>query len=152
MTKKSEPSFEAFCKCFAGVFKKHAYTERRSVYTCYIRDAIRDYVEATEERRTDLMESSAREDTVGHYIAKALLRQGWTPDQILCYATLQQDLVNEAEQYSGLVFYDALCAASYSHAGFYREGNGARYAWILAGSPDITDYLEPDQGPEPDDD
>lgn len=144
MTKKSEPSFEAYCKCFAGVFKKHTYKESRSFFTCYVRDSIRDYVEATEEGRTHLMERNAREDTIGHYVAKALLWQGWTPDQILCYANLQQDRVNEAEGYSGLDFVDALQEASYANVGFWRESNGVRYAWVLAGSPDITDCLEPD--------
>lgn len=148
MSKITTPSFEAYCKCFAGVFKKHAYKESRSFFTCYIRDAITDYVWVTDERRMRLMESSAREETIGYYIAKALLGQWWTPDQILCYAKLQQARVNEAECYSGLGFVDALYAADYYHAGFYREGNGARYAWILAGSPDITDCLEPDQEPD----
>lgn len=143
MPNKPEPSFEAYCKCFAGVFKKHTYKESRSFYTCYVRQSIRDYVEASEEHRTRLMESNAREETVGHYIAKALLWQGWTPDQILGYADLQQARVEVTEDYSGLDFVDALDTADYYHEGFYREGNGARYAWVLAGSPDITACLEP---------
>lgn len=150
MSKKPEPSFEAYCKCFAGVFKKHTYRESRSFFTCYIRDAITVYAWATDERRMRLMEDSAREETIGYYIAKALLWQGWTPAQIDGYATRQQDRVNETEGYSGLDFVDALQEADYANVGFCRESNGVRYAWVLAGSPDITDCLEPDQ--EPDDD
>ena len=87
MSKRTEPSFEAYCKCFAGVFRKHTHDEPRAFFTCYVRDAIHDYV-------------------------------------------------------------DALFAADYSHPAFEREANGARYAWVLAGSPDITDCLDP----APDDD
>lgn len=143
MSKKTEPSFEDYCKCFAGVFRKHTHDESRSFFTCYIRDAIHDYLDASSERRMYLMERGAREETIGCFIAKALLTQGWTEDQVGEYADIQQYRVNNAEDYSGLGFVDALYAADYSHDAFGREANGARYAWILAGSPDITDCLEP---------
>ena len=148
MSKRTEPSFEAYCKCFAGVFRKHTHDEPRGFFTCYVRDAIHDYVDASSERRMYLMERGCREATIGYFIAKALLTQGWDDDQIREYADMQQALVNEVESYSGLDFADALLAADYSHPAFEREANGARYAWVLAGSPDITDCLDP----APDDD
>lgn len=142
MSKKSTPSYEAYCKCFAGVFKKHVQGDHRSFFTCYVRDSINDYVEADDERRGRLMEGAAREATVGIYIAQAMLDQGWPEDSILEYAEEQQRRVNDAESYSGLGFVDALSSAGYPNRGFYRESNGLRYAWILDGSPDITDRLE----------
>lgn len=142
MSKKSAPSYEAYCKCFAGVFKKHVQGDHRSFFTCYIRDAINSYVRADDERRGRLMEGAAREETVGVYIAKALLDQGWPEADILEYAELQQDRVNDAEGYSGLDFVDALSYAGYHNREFYRESNGLRYAWILDGSPDLIDRLE----------
>lgn len=142
MSKKSAPSYEAYCKCFAGVFKKHVQGDHRSFFTCYVREAINDYVKADYERRGRLMEDAARESTVGVYIAKALLDQGWTEDDILEYAEIQQSRVNDAEEYSGLDFVDALSCAGYHKREFYREANGLRYAWILDGSPDLIDRLE----------
>lgn len=150
MSKKSTPSYEAYCKCFAGVFRKHVQGEHRSFFTCYVRDSINDYVEADDERRGVLMEGAAREATVGIYIAKALLDQGWPDDDILEYAEEQQGRVNAAENYSGLDFVDALSSAGYHNREFYREANGLRYAWILDGSPDIRDRLE--EGEDDDDD
>lgn len=142
MSKKSAPSYEAYCKCFAGVYRKHVQGDHRSLFTCYIRDAINDYVEADDERRGRLMEGAAREATVGAYIAKALLDQGWPEDSILEYAEQQQRRVNDAESYSGLEFVAALYSAGYHNREFYREDNGLRYAWILDGSPDLIDRLE----------
>lgn len=142
MSKKSTPSYEAYCKCFAGVFRKHVQGDHRSFFTCYVRDSINDYVEADDERRGRLMEGAAREATVGVYIAKALLDQGWPEDDILEYAEQQQRRVNDAEGYSGLDFVDALSYAGYHNREFYREANGLRYAWILDGSPDLIDRLD----------
>lgn len=142
MSKKTTPSYEAYCKCFAGVFKKHVQGDHRSFFTCYVRDTINDYVEADDERRGRLMEGAAREATVGVYIAKALLDQGWPEDDILDYAVEQQRRVNGAESYSGLDFVDALSYAGYHNREFYREANGLRYAWILDGSPDLIARLE----------
>lgn len=142
MSKTTTPSFEAYCKCFAGVLKKHVQGEHRSFFTCYIRDAIADYVESDDERRGRLLEEAAREETVGVYIAKSLLAQGWPEDDILEFAGEQQRLVNEAECFSGLDFVDALSAAGYHNREFYREANGLRYAWVLDGSPDIRDNLD----------
>lgn len=150
MSKKSTPSYEAYCKCFAGVFKKHVQGDHRSFFTCYIRDTINAYVKADDERRGQLMEGAAREATVGMYIAKSLLDQGWPEDDILEYAEQQQRCVNDAEGYSGLDFVDALLHAGYQNREFYREANGVRYAWILDGSPDIIDRLE--EGDNNDDD
>uniref|UniRef100_A0A7M2QMK0 Aldehyde dehydrogenase n=1 Tax=feces metagenome TaxID=1861841 RepID=A0A7M2QMK0_9ZZZZ len=143
MSKKTTPSYEAYCKCFAGVFRKHVHGDHRSFFTCYIRDAITRYVEATDELRDRMLERAVREDTIGAYIAKSLLSQGWPENYILEYADLQQEAVNDAEEYSGLEFVDALGAAGYENHGFYREGNGLRYAWLMDGSPDLTDRLDP---------
>lgn len=142
MSKLSTPSYEAYCKCFAGVFRKHVQGGHRSFFTCYIRGAIIEYVGADYERRGRMMESAVREDTVGYYIAKSLLGQGWPENYILEYAEEQQRHVNDAEDYSGMNFVAALSRAGYHNREFYREANGLRYAWILDGSPDLIDRLE----------
>ena len=142
MSKKSTPSYEAYCKCFAGVFRKHVHGDHRSFFTCYVRESINDYVKADVWSRARLMEGAAREATVGVYIAKALLDQGWPEDDILEYAEQQQLCVDDAEGYSGLDFVAALCVAGYHNREFHREANGLRYAWILDGSPDLIDRLE----------
>lgn len=144
MSKKSTPSYEAYCKCFAGVFKKHVQGEHRSFYTCYVRDAINSYVNADDERRGRLMEGAAREATVGAYIAKALLDQGWPESYILESAEEQQRRVNNAEKMLGRDFVEALLYAGYHNREFYLEANGLRYAWILDGSPDLIDRLDDD--------
>lgn len=150
MSKKSAPSYEAYCKCFAGVYRKHVQGDHRSFFTCYVRDTINDYVEADVWSRGRLMEGAVREVTVGAYIAKSLLGQGWPEDDILEYAKMQQRRVNDAGGYSGLEFVDALRSAGYHNRGFYREANGLRYAWILDGSPDLIDRLG--EGDNDDDD
>lgn len=142
MSKKSTPSYEAYCKCFAGVFRKHVRGDHRAFFTCYVRGFSNDYVKADDERRGLLMEGAGREAIVGVYIAKALLDQGWPEDSILEYTEEQQRRVNDAEDYSGLDFVDALRYAGYHNREFYREANGLRYAWILDGSPDLIDRLE----------
>lgn len=143
MAKKTKPSYEAFCKCFAGVFKKHAHDSHRSLFTCYIRDYIHDYLGASDDRRSHLMENAAGEEAIGCLIAKALLRQGWDEGTIAEYADEQQRIVTDAEEYSGMDFTGGLEVAGYSDDRFNKKSNGRRYAWLMDGGPSITQCLDP---------
>lgn len=141
MRKNKTPvqSYENFCKAFAGVFKKHA--QRKGTYhTCYVRGAIDNYCTANSDRRHYLMEDACAEDACGYRIARALILQGWDEDTIVMHSEAQQSLVDEVGDYC---FVDVLTWAGYGNdAGFYRDSNGKRYAWLMDGAPDLSEHIE----------
>ena len=141
MRKNKTPvqSYENFCKVFAGVFKKHA--QRKGTYhTCYVRGAIDSYCTTRTDHRHYMVEDACAEDACGYRIARALILQGWDEDTIVMHSEAQQRLVDEVDDYC---FVDVLTWAGYSNdAGFYRESNGKRYAWLMDGAPDLYEYTE----------
>lgn len=132
-------SYENFCKAFAGVFKKHAY-RTGTYHTCYVRGAINNYCLADSDRRHYMMEDACGEDACGYRIARSLILRGWDEDTIVVHSEAQQSLVNEVCDFC---FVDVLTWAGYSNdAGFYRDSNGKRYAWLMDGAPDLSEYIE----------
>ena len=132
-------SYENFCKAFAGVFKKHAQ-HKGTYHTCYVRSAIDCYCTADSDRRHYLMEDATAEDACGYRIARALILQGWDEDTIVVHSKAQQHLVDEVGCFC---FEDVLTWAGYSNdAGFYREANGKRYAWLMDCAPDLAAHIE----------
>lgn len=148
--KTPKVSYENFCKAFAGVFKKHAYRQA-TYHTCYVRAAIDAYADSTPERRANMMEDASREELVGYRIAAQLLRCGWTELDICAFADQQQGFVDAMEDRSN--FLDVLAYAGYRNdAGFARDSNGVRYAWLLAGGRDLEDVMDEMESEDDDED
>lgn len=134
--KTPKVSYENFCRAFAGVFKKHAY-EQATYHTCYIREALLQYVDELPERRALLMEKPSHEELVGYRLAVALLRCGWPKPAIIGFVQRQQDYV-DAMVDTEYGFLGVLNAAGYCNdASFLRSTNGARHSWLLDGAPDL---------------
>lgn len=141
MRKNKAPvqSYENFCKAFAGVFKKHA-RHKGTYQTCFVRGAIDNYCTANSARRHYLMEDAGAEDACGYRIARALILQGWDEDTIVMHSEAQQRLVDEVCDFC---FEDVLTWAGYrNEAGFHRDSNGKRYAWLMDGAPDLCEHIE----------
>ena len=130
-------NYALYCKVWASVYRKHAKAQVRNLFSCYVREGILGYVEARD--RAEFLAGSAREGLCGAYIAKALLEQGMSADDIVeCNATMQGyvDAVFDAGQ-------DAVAEMggmleTYHHVlEFENRGNGIRYAWALMGAPEM---------------
>lgn len=135
-------SYENFCRAFAGVFKKHAY-EQGTYHTCYIREAILQYVDELPECRALLMEGCSREELVGYRIASQLLRCGWPEHAIIEFVQRQQDYVDDAMTNTHYGFIRVLNSAGYYNDELFRsDSNGARYAWLLDGAPSLQHVID----------
>ena len=130
-------NYALYCKVWASVYRKHAKAQVRAMYSCYVRDGIRGYVEARD--RAEFLAGSAREGLCGAYIAKALLAQGMSADDIVdCNATMQGyvDAVEDAGQ-DAVGSMDCMIE-TYTHVcEFENRSNGIRYAWALMGAPEM---------------
>ena len=141
MRKNKAPvqSYENFCKAFAGVFKKHAY-RTGTYHTCYVRGAIDSYCTANSTRRHYLMEDACAEDSCGYRVARALILQGWDEGTIVAHSGEQQRIVDSVGDFC---FVDVLTWAGYrNEAGFHRDANGQRYAWLMDGAPALDEYTQ----------
>ena len=130
-------NYALYCKVWASVYRKHAKGQVRSMFSCYVRDGILGYIVAHD--RAEFLAGSAREGLCGAYIAKALLAQGMSAEDIeYCNGTMQGyvDAVEDAGQ-------DAVGAMecvleTYTHVcEFENRDNGVRYAWALMGAPEM---------------
>ena len=125
--------YALYCKVWASVYRKHAKTQVRSMFSCYVREGILDYIRAHD--RAEFLAGSAREGLCGAYIAKALLAQGMSADAILDCNDTMQGYVDAAEDAVGAM--DAMLE-TYTHVcEFDNRGNGIRYAWALMGAPEL---------------
>ena len=138
MIKHSDGGYALYCKVWASVYRKHAKSQVRNMFSCYVREGIREYVESHD--RAEFLASSAREGLCGAYIAKALLAQGMSADDILYCNDIMQGYVDAADC-AGEGIIDAMVRtlATYEHVeGFTNRGNGIRYAWALMGAPELS--------------
>ena len=125
--------YALYCKVWASVYRKHAKTQVRSMFSCYVREGIQEYIKAHD--RAEFLAGSAREGLCGAYIAKALLAQGMSADAILDCNDTMQGYVDAAEDAVGAM--DAMLE-TYTHVcEFDNRGNGIRYAWALMGAPEL---------------
>lgn len=152
--KKERHTYEAYCRAFAGIYAKHA--QRGGHYfTCYVREAIHDFIGKYETERGVLMESAGRESLVGYKIAHSLLKAGWSEDTIIEYTETQQERVNEAER---RVTFDDAVMRLYTvrpKPRFAMTMNAFRYAWLNDGAPclgDVCDELLEEEERRHDDD
>ena len=137
--------YALYCKVWASVYRKHAKTQVRSMYSCYVRDGILGYIKAHD--RAEFLAGSAREGLCGAYIAKALLAQGMSADDIVdCNGTMQEYV--DAVEGAGQDAVDSMegMLETYHHAlEFACRSNGIRYAWALMGAPEMPcDVYEED--------
>lgn len=128
--------YALYCKVWASVYRKHAKTQVRSMFSCYVRDGIRDYIRAHD--RAEFLACSAREGLCGAYIAKALLAQGMSAEAIeYCNGTMQ-GYVDAADGAGDAVGAMECVLETYTHVGeFANRSNGIRYAWALMGAPEM---------------
>ena len=125
--------YALYCKVWASVYRKHAKTQVRSMFSCYVREGIQEYIKAHD--RAEYLAGSAREGLCGAYIAKALLAQGMSADAILECNDTMQGYVDAAEDAMGAME-DVL--ETYTHVcEFDNRCNGIRYAWALMGAPEL---------------
>ena len=136
-TLRTDSPYALYCKVWASVYRKHAKTQVRSMFSCYVRDGIQDYIKAHD--RAEFLAGSAREGLCGAYIAKALLAQGMPARTILdCNDTMQGyvDAVEDAGQ--DTVGAMGCMLETYTHVcEFEHRDNGIRYAWALMGAPEM---------------
>lgn len=160
MRKHAEPksTYEDFCKVFAALYRKEVRKLTREYFTCYVRAGIRNYIWADAADRAYLIGSEEREYLLGYRIAKALLAQGMTKDQIIKYERLQQSYVNEMEdamddtdvladalrrkyEYVTCAMHDLSTARSALVWGY--TVNEERWEWLASGAPDLlAAYLD----------
>lgn len=139
--KKERHTYANFCRCFAGIYVKYA-KNAGSYYTCYIRDAIKYFLDHDEVRRGVLLEHGGRESLVGYKIAYSLLKAGWDEDTILDYTETQQGYVDEAER---CVSFEEAVVRLYTikdKPRFAVTSNAFRYAWLLDGAPCLSDVCD----------
>ena len=129
--------YALYCTVWASVYRKHAKTQVRNMFSCYVREGIRDYIRAHD--RAEFLAGSAREGLCGAYIAKALLAQGMSADAILDCNDTMQGYVDAAES-AGQDAVEAMdnMLETYTHVcEFENRSNGIRYAWALMGAPEM---------------
>lgn len=130
-------NYALYCKVWASVYRKHAKGQVRSMFSCYVRDGILGYIVAHD--RAEFLAGSAREGLCGAYIAKALLAQGMSAEDIeYCNGTMQGyvDAVEDAGQ--GVLGAMEGVLETYAHVReFENRHNGIRYAWALMGAPEM---------------
>lgn len=89
-------SYEAYCRVWAEVYKKHAKHSGRTLFSCYVRDGIKRALYRGELCKPK-QEVTTDEDIIGIYIARALVAQGMRESAILEYTEQMQDYVDDAE-------------------------------------------------------
>lgn len=90
-------SYEDYCRVWAEVYKKHAKHAERTVYSCYVREGIKDALSRGELRKPK-QEVTTDEDIIGIYIVRALVAQGMRESAILEYTARMQGYVNDADR------------------------------------------------------
>ena len=138
---KERHTYEAYCRAFAGIYAKHA-KNGGNFFTCYVREAIDEYLDEDEVSRGILMEPAGREALVGYKIAHSLLKAGWSEAVINDYTEIQQERVDDAEL--RLAFSDAVTHL-YSinpKPRFACTMNAFRYAWLIDGAPCLLEACE----------
>ena len=145
--KEPVSSYEDYCRVWAEVYKKHARHAEQSLYSCYVRDGIKNALNRGELRKPK-QEIATREDTIGIYIVRALVAQGMSESAILEYTRQMQDYVDDAEEFHCTL---ACMEESLSilgidpHAGcefILDVGNRLRYLWAKHGGFDMLAVMD----------
>ena len=138
---KERHTYEAYCHAFAGIYAKHAKSGG-NYFTCYVREAIKHFIDKDEVERGVLLESAGRESLVGYKLAYGLLKAGWDEYTILDYTATQQEYVDEAER---RVSFEEAVTRLYTietKPRFAMTSNAYRYAWLIDGAPCLGDVCD----------
>ena len=132
-----ESNYAMYCKVWASVYLKHAKIQVRSMFSCYVREGILGYIRAHD--RAEFLAGSAREGLCGAYIARALLAQGMSADDIVYCNDTMQGYVNavEAAGQDAVAAMDGMLETYHHVLAFDNRDNGIRYAWALIGAPEM---------------
>lgn len=131
-------SYEAYCRVWAAVYKKHAKHSERTVFSCYVRRGIKDALNRGELRKPK-QEVTTDEDIIGIYIVRALVAQGMCESDILDYTEQMQDYVDAAERRHDCIdlMEQGLCAMgvepSVEASFIVHVRNRLRYLWAKHG-------------------
>lgn len=143
-------SYEDYCRVWAEVYKKHAKHPERTIYSCYVRDGIRDALSRGELRKPT-QEVTTDEDIIGIYIVRALVAQGMRESAILEYTERMQGYVDDAE-----IGHDCIDCIDLMEQGLHAMGvdvlveaqgirnvrNRLRYLWARHGGFELRSVMD----------
>lgn len=140
-------SYEAYCRVWAEVYKKHARHAHRHMFSCYVRQGILEALHNGPEYPRPCKEVTTDEDLVGVYIVRALVAQGMDERSIEEYTVTMQDIVDTAEHNDVCVIdsiqdgLDALGVSTYDSSSVRIEhyANRLRYLWAKHGGFELYD-------------
>lgn len=131
-------SYAGYCRVWAEVYKKHAKHSVRAVFSCYVRDGIKDALGRGALRKPK-QEVTTYEDIIGIYIVRALVAQGMRESAILDYTEQMQAYVDAAERRHACLalMEQGLCAMgvepSVEASFIVNVRNRLRYLWAKHG-------------------
>lgn len=140
-------SYEDYCRVWAEVYKKHAKHSERTVFSCYVRNGIKDALHRGELRKPK-QEVTTDEDIIGIYIVRALVAQGMREDAILDYTEQMQAYVDAAERRHDCIdlmeqgLYAMGVAPPVEAPFIYNVRNRLRYLWAKHGGFDLLAVTE----------
>ena len=132
-------SYEDYCRVWAEVYKKHAKHTERTVFSCYVRNGIKDALHRGELRKPK-QEVTTDEDIIGIYIVRALVAQGMRESAILEYTERMQGYVRAADRWHDCIDLmeqglDAMGVDTLEEASFIvNVRNRIRYLWAKHGA------------------
>ena len=141
-------SYEDYCRVWAEVYKKHAKHSERTVFSCYVRQCVKDALNRGELRKPK-QEVTTDEDIIGIYIVRALVAQGMSESAIMEHTGKMQGYVDAAErEYDDCL--DPMASGLYAmgveplvEAQFIvNPRNRLRYLWAKHGGFDLLAVTE----------
>ena len=138
----SAKDYDAFVKCFAGVYRKHARDCSSSRFTCYIRRAVAAYVMTDREDRRQLMAGATRGELIGYRVGTALERQGFERVSVRLFVSRMQAVIDETERRGRDGFTEVLeqyYGGNFELGGWANEDNCMRYMHMMEGCEVIGD-------------
>lgn len=135
-------SYKEYCRVWAEVYKKHAKHSERAVFSCYVRSGIKDALNRGELRKPK-QEVATCEDTIGIYIARALVSQGMHESAILDYTERMQGYVDDADLVDDCTYLmeqglRAMGVLDDTMERFSNVRNRLRYLWAKHGGFELT--------------
>ena len=140
-------SYEDYCRVWAEVYKKHVKHSKRAVFSCYVRDGIKDALNRGDLRKPT-QEVTTDEAIIGIYIARALVAQGMSESSIMEYTQQMQGYVDAADR-----FHDSMACMeeglhvlgidAHAECGFIcNVENRIRYLWVKNGGFDMLSVMD----------
>lgn len=143
----SAKDYDAFVKCFAGVYRKHARDCKASRYTCYIRQAVAAYVMTDAEGKQKWLADATKEELIGYRVGAALERQGFERVAVRSFVSRMQGVIDETERRGRDGFTEVLeqhYGGNFELDGWANEANCMRYMHMMEGCEVIGDDRDED--------